>query len=138
MDLSSITLLVQDQLGGLEVWRDDEQQWIAAHPLDQHQNPNTSELPPLDSVGIRRPNSDYAILVNIGDFMQDWSGHYYRSTRHRVISTRAQPSRVSMAFFAMPDWHAPVSSLISAPKPTNNWLPQASSYLAGDRMPCRA
>ena len=58
-DYGSITLLLQDQIGGLEV-RTRQGDWIAAPPIDD------------------------TIVVNVGDAMQRWTGDRLTSTPHRV------------------------------------------------------
>ena len=58
-DYGSITLLFQDQVGGLEVQTADGN-WLLA------------------------PCIPGAIVVNTGDLMQRWTNHVFCSTRHRV------------------------------------------------------
>jgi isopenicillin N synthase-like dioxygenase len=51
--------------------------------------------------------SDFGLLiVNIGDMLQEASGHYYPSTVHRVLNpagAAAQKSRISMPLFLHPN-----------------------------------
>ncbi|WP_308911532.1 isopenicillin N synthase family dioxygenase [Pseudokordiimonas caeni] len=45
------------------------------------------------------------LVVNIGDMLQEASGHYYPSTKHRVINPtgeRSEKSRISMPLFLHP------------------------------------
>ncbi|MBD2776830.1 isopenicillin N synthase family dioxygenase [Iningainema tapete] len=80
-DYGSITLLFQDNVGGLEV-QTASGEWIAALPM-----PGT-------------------VLVNTGDLMQRWTNNVFASTKHRVMipnADRLQQSRYSIAFFCHPN-----------------------------------
>ena len=76
VDFSWITLLLQDDAGGLEV-RTPDGVWIEVPPVAQ------------------------ALVVNIGEILQFASGGRYLATPHRVAS-RPGRSRVSMPFFLNP------------------------------------
>ncbi|TWI54782.1 isopenicillin N synthase-like dioxygenase [Pseudomonas duriflava] len=75
-DYGCVTLLYQDEVGGLQV-QNRSGEWIDAPPI-----PGT-------------------FVVNIGDMMARWSNDRYRSTPHRVTSP-AVGERYSMPFFAEP------------------------------------
>ncbi|MGB3491616.1 MAG: 2-oxoglutarate and iron-dependent oxygenase domain-containing protein [Elainellaceae cyanobacterium] len=88
-DYGSLTLLFQDDVGGLEVLNAKEQ-WIAA------------------------PAVPGAILVNTGDLMERWSNDVFRSTQHRVRlpdADHAGCDRYSIAFFCQPDAEAEIACL---------------------------
>ncbi|CAH2036372.1 unnamed protein product, partial [Thlaspi arvense] len=74
-DSSFITILSQDQIGGLELKKNG--QWIGVKPCSE------------------------ALTVNIGDMFQALSNGVYQSVRHRVISP-ANMERLSIAFFVCP------------------------------------
>ncbi|KFK35887.1 gibberellin 2-beta-dioxygenase 8-like [Arabis alpina] len=74
-DTSFLTILSQDQIGGLELKKNG--QWIRV-----------------------KPSSD-ALTVNIGDLFQALSNGLYQSVRHRVISP-VNIERLSIAFFVCP------------------------------------
>ncbi len=81
-DFGLITLLWQDNSGGLEVLHRSGE-WIAAPPL-----PDT-------------------LVINAGDLMARWTGGRYRSTPHRARN-RHVADRLSIATFYDPDFNAPV------------------------------
>ncbi|XP_045795233.1 gibberellin 2-beta-dioxygenase 8-like [Trifolium pratense] len=74
-DSDFITILYQDQVGGLQLVKDKK--WIAVKP-----NPN-------------------ALIINIGDLFQAWSNGVYKSIEHRVV-TNPKIERFSMAYFLCP------------------------------------
>lgn len=90
-DYGSITLLFQDEIGGLEVCT-AEGEWIAAPYI-----PDT-------------------LLVNTGDLMQRWTNHVFCSTKHRVMipsDDRVKQSRYSIAFFCHPNDETEIACLES-------------------------
>lgn len=90
-DTSAITVLAQDETGGLEVHHRSGT-WIAAPCI-----PGT-------------------FLVNIGDMMQRWTNDRFVSTPHRVIN-RTGKARYSIPFFANPDYDAVVECVESCRGP---------------------
>ena len=73
-DWGALTLLSQDDVGGLEVYANG--QWVAA------------------------PNRPGALLVNVGDMLQLWTNGRYKSAPHRVARpTLDDQERFSIAVF---------------------------------------
>ncbi|XP_020220093.1 gibberellin 20-oxidase-like protein [Cajanus cajan] len=73
-DMSCITILHQDEIGGLQV-RSNEGEWIDICP------------------------SEGTLVVNIGDMLQAWSNDKLRSSEHRVVLKHHHVNRFSLAFF---------------------------------------
>ncbi|AHL76085.1 2OG-Fe(II) oxygenase [Stutzerimonas stutzeri] len=92
-DYGCITLLYQDQAGGLQV-QDVRGEWIDAPPIEG------------------------TYVVNIGDMMARWSNDRYKSTPHRVISPLGV-DRYSMPFFAEPNPDTVISCLPGCQGPDN-------------------
>lgn len=84
-DTDALTILAGDQVQGLMVRRRGVDEWIAADP----------------------PAG--ALVVNIGDMLELWSGGYFVSTPHKVESTGAE--RYSFPYFAVPRYDVVVEPL---------------------------
>ncbi len=82
-DYGCITLLWQDDKGGLQVRDRSTKQWIEAAPI-----PGT-------------------LVINVGDLLGRWSNDRFASTPHRVIN-RSGAERYSIATFYDPDYGAVV------------------------------
>lgn len=92
-DMGAITLLIQDHVGGLQIFKDS--QWITVHP------------------------QSHAILVILADQMEIITNGKYRSAQHRAITNSSSP-RLSVATFHDPAKTAkisPASELISNSSP---------------------
>ncbi|KAE8723764.1 hypothetical protein F3Y22_tig00011761pilonHSYRG00158 [Hibiscus syriacus] len=76
-DSGALTILAQDDVGGLEVKRKSDGEWILVNPT---------------------PN---AFIVNVGDVIQVWSNERYESVEHRVI-VNSEKERFSIPFFFHP------------------------------------
>ena len=77
-DFGVLTVLCQDEIGGLEIRRRDGT-WAAMPPI-----PGT-------------------LVVNIGDLLERWSNRRYRSTVHRVINTSGR-ERLSLVLAYDPNF----------------------------------
>ncbi len=87
-DYGVITLLFQDDVGGLEVL-DKNGVWQAVDYIEN------------------------AIVINTGDLMERWTNGRYKSTRHRVQPRIGQRDRYSIAMFIDPDTATQVTVLDS-------------------------
>jgi isopenicillin N synthase-like dioxygenase len=87
-DYGLLTLLWQDDIGGLEVWHRDR--WLAAPPI---------------------PNS---FVCNVGDMLDRLTAGRYVSALHRVRNISSQP-RISMPLFLDPGFDAILEPIPSVP-----------------------
>jgi isopenicillin N synthase-like dioxygenase len=85
-DYGFLTLLVQEDVGGLEVRRPDGS-WIQAQPM-----PGT-------------------FVLNVGDVLARWTNDRFNSTPHRVVTAGANRDRYSIAMFFDPHIDALVEGL---------------------------
>jgi len=111
-DAGVLTLLLQDDQPGLQVFRDGV--WHLVEP--------------------RRD----ALVVNIGDIVQVWANDRYRAALHRVI-TSPVAGRFSVPFFLNPSYetdYAPLPTMVDEEHParyrTINWGEFRSRRAAGD------
>uniref|UniRef100_A0A5B7AG64 gibberellin 2beta-dioxygenase n=1 Tax=Davidia involucrata TaxID=16924 RepID=A0A5B7AG64_DAVIN len=84
-DSDFLTILHQDQVGGLQLVKDGK--WISVQP-----NPE-------------------ALIINIGDLFQAWSNGTYKSIEHRVVSNR-EVERFSIAYFSCPSSDTVIQSCV--------------------------
>ena len=106
-DYGLLTLLFQDDVGGLEV-RDSNGSW---QPVDYVED---------------------AIVINSGDLLERWTNGRYRSTLHRVRPKIGEQERYSIAMFVDPDSATPVEvlgSCMSADNPA-----RYGSITAGEHL----
>ncbi|KAJ1294519.1 hypothetical protein BS78_01G152300 [Paspalum vaginatum] len=102
-DAGALTILHQDDVGGLDVRRRSDGEWVRVRPV---------------------PGS---FIVNVGDLVQVWSNDRYESAEHRV-SVNSARERFSMPYFFNPASHTmvePVEELVSEDDPPRydayNW-----------------
>lgn len=77
-DYGLLTLLKQDEVGGLQVLSAKDEGWVHCPPLHD------------------------AFVVNLGDMLGRWTGHHFKSTVHRVVNTSSR-ERFSVPFFLEPN-----------------------------------
>jgi isopenicillin N synthase-like dioxygenase len=87
-DYSCITMVLQDDVGGLEVLERDTQRWVAAPPLKG------------------------SLVLNVGDLLARWSNDRYVSTPHRVMNR----SGSGRARLSLPVTHNPGASIVVDPR----------------------
>lgn len=107
-DWGAITILAQDDLGGLEVQAADGS-WMPATPI-----PGT-------------------FIVNLGDMIPRWTNGLYRSNMHRVIN--ANPSgrdRYSIPLFYSPNYHARIEAVPGSVPPGQ--APRFAPCTAGEHL----
>jgi isopenicillin N synthase-like dioxygenase len=111
-DAGALTVLLQDEVVGLELWRDER--WQQVTPLPG------------------------ALLINLGDIMQVWSNDQYRAPLHRVVANKDR-DRYSAPFFFNPSYDTDYQPLLSAQSSTNpaqyrsiNWGDFRSGRALGD------
>lgn len=88
-DMGAITLLIQDDVGGLQVLKDNE--WVTVHPVSD------------------------AILVILSDQTEIITNGTYRSSQHRAI-TNSKRARLSVATFHDPAKTRPISPAFEPPQ----------------------
>ncbi|KAG8877837.1 hypothetical protein FRB97_003118 [Tulasnella sp. 331] len=96
-DYGSITLLFQKEVGGLQILLPPSSKSAKSEWLDA-------------------PVVKDAVLVNIGDLMDFWTGGKFKSTMHRVVLPRSEKEagpRFSIAYFLQPDDDVLISRLTS-------------------------
>lgn len=94
-DYGFLTILAQDEIGGLEVYDKATRHWIQA-----------SSVPG-------------ALVVNVGDALARWTNNRFVSTPHRVASMTARRERYSIPFFFHIDVDATIEVLPVCSGPEN-------------------
>ena len=97
-DAGALTVLMQDAVSGLQIWRDDGAgggDWRTVTPTPG------------------------ALVINIGDMVQVWSNDLYAAPVHRVLAMESVP-RISLPHFCNPAYEAmvaPLETLTGAGRP---------------------
>ncbi|KAJ5999269.1 Oxoglutarate/iron-dependent dioxygenase [Penicillium sp. IBT 35674x] len=73
-DFGAVTMLLQDNTGGLQVWNNTSSEWVDVTPIPG------------------------AYVVNLGNLMMQWTNDRYLSNLHRVINKSGE-ERFSVPFF---------------------------------------
>ncbi|XP_026394386.1 protein DMR6-LIKE OXYGENASE 2-like [Papaver somniferum] len=102
-DSGALTVLAQDDVGGLEVKRKTDGEWIKVMPIAG------------------------SYIINVGDIIQVWSNDEYGSAEHRVV-VNSERERFSIPFFFNPSHTVmvkPLDELINDQNPAKykeyNW-----------------
>ncbi|KAJ0077060.1 hypothetical protein Patl1_36234 [Pistacia atlantica] len=102
-DAGALTVLTQDDVGGLQVKRKSDGEWIPVKPVPD------------------------AFIINVGDAIQVWSNDRYESVEHRVV-VNSEKERFSIPFFFFPAHHVmikPLEELVNEQHPARyreyNW-----------------
>ncbi|CBI32489.3 jasmonate-induced oxygenase 2 [Vitis vinifera] len=101
-DSRALTILAQDDVGGLEVKRKTNGEWVRVKPTPD------------------------AFIINVGDIIQVWSNDTYESVEHRV-TVNSERERFSIPVFFSPGhhvWVKPLEELTKGEKPkyrAYNW-----------------
>ncbi|GLT55563.1 hypothetical protein SLA2020_286740 [Shorea laevis] len=85
-DAGALTILAQDDVGGLEVKRKTDGEWIRVNPTPD------------------------AYIINIGDITQVWSNDKYESVEHRVV-VNSKREKFSIPFIFNPAHYTMVKPL---------------------------
>jgi isopenicillin N synthase-like dioxygenase len=110
-DAGAVTVLLQDDQPGLQVFRDET--WHTIEPLAG------------------------AFVINIGDIVQVWSNNQYQAPLHRVLASGSD-ERYSAPFFYNPSYdtnYAPLSGVLDVDPPCYrpiNWGEFRAGRAAGD------
>lgn len=94
-DAGAITVLLQDEVAGLQVLKNDS--WVDVTPVAD------------------------TLTINVGDMLQVWSNDRYIAPLHRVRAS-SEMARYSAAYFCNPDYStvvAPLSNATSAAEPAH-------------------
>ncbi|XP_052191759.1 protein DMR6-LIKE OXYGENASE 2-like isoform X2 [Diospyros lotus] len=102
-DGGALTVLAQDEVGGLEVKRKADGEWVRVRPTPE------------------------AFIINVGSITQVWSNDEYESVEHRVM-VNSEKERFSIPFFFNPDHSVmvePLKELVTEQSPAKyrpyNW-----------------
>jgi isopenicillin N synthase-like dioxygenase len=111
-DAGAVTVLMQDDVAGLQVYNRGEFKTIEPH---------------RDS-----------LVINVGDIVQVWSNDRYRAPLHRVLASTDSP-RLSIPYFLNPSYdydYAPLAGVVNDSRPAVyrpiNWGEFRSRRSAGD------
>jgi len=106
-DYGLLTILKQDQTGGLQVLNAKDMVWIHATPVED------------------------AYVVNLGDMLARWTGDHFKSTVHRVVNL-SPSERYSAPYFLEPNLDTVIQpgELFAGPRVENQEAFTAEEILA--------
>jgi len=111
-DAGAVTVLLQDDVAGLQVYKDNEFHTVL-------------------------PRSG-TLIINVGDIVQVWSNDRYAAPLHRVLANSSR-ARISMPYFLNPSYaydYAPLSAVVDDTHAAHyraiNWGEFRSKRSAGD------
>jgi isopenicillin N synthase-like dioxygenase len=113
-DLGTITLLIQDHCGGLEVLANEETNlWLPVTPVEG------------------------SMVINVGNILMRWSNYQYRSSIHRVISTEKSDhqERFSIIMFVNPNEETIVEPLPGTAQ--EGEPPKFNPFNVGEYISCK-
>ncbi|CAG8025778.1 unnamed protein product [Penicillium olsonii] len=106
-DFGAVTMLLQDETGGLQVWNNVTSDWVDVTPVSG------------------------AYVVNLGNMMMQWTNDRYLSNLHRVIN-KSGKERFSVPFFlsgnpdftirCLPNCEDPVLGAKHPPVTVHEWM----------------
>ena len=104
-DFGALTLLVQDQTGGLRV-KDGNGEWLTAHPIED------------------------TIVVNVGDLLARWTNDRFQSTVHAVVNSSGR-ERYSIVVAVDPDWDTEITPVVLDDEKPHYQPVQCGEYIQG-------
>lgn len=104
-DYGVITLLHQDNVGGLQV-ATRKGEWVTAHPI-----PGT-------------------LVINSGDLLGRWTNDRFKSNPHRVINSSGR-ERLSIAMFVDPDFDTPIVPVVKPGEHSHHAPVSCGEYILG-------
>ena len=117
-DWGLLTLLVQDDVGGLEVC-------VPSSSICNESPGSTCSKG--EPIWIHVPQRDGAILANVGDMLLRWTNGRYRSAPHRVLQPlKDNADRYSIAFFINGNADAMIDAGRLLPDEVPKWSPITS------------
>ncbi|KAH9656317.1 Fe2OG dioxygenase domain-containing protein [Citrus sinensis] len=111
-DPGALTILAQDDVGGLEVKRKSDGEWVRIKPTPG------------------------AYIINVGDILQVWSNDVYESVEHRV-TVNSEKERFSIPFFFSPPHYTmvrPLDELTNEQNPAKYRAYNLGKFLATRRQ----
>lgn len=100
--------------------------------LDRHPGSTGLQVQCLDGTWDEVPSVPGALIMNTGDMMALWSGHHWRSARHRIPAEGLVEAdeQLSLVFFHEPDPGAVVVPLV----PVKSGAPDSSAVVWSDYL----